>query len=75
MSALAPEVLSKIGYNRKDMLRWCTYNSRNCKDDEFTDIVDPDAGKCFSFNWNARNIAEKSGEKAGQNNSIFDEVL
>ncbi len=65
ISEIDPQTLAKIGYSRKEMLRWCKFDSRNCKDEEFTEINDPDAGKCFSYNWDARNYAERSGEKNG----------
>lgn len=66
MSGITPEMLAKIGFSRKDMLKWCRYDSRNCKDEEFTEIADPDSGKCFSFNWDARNHADRSGEASGK---------
>lgn len=67
MSDLDPAILAGIGYSRKDMLQWCTFDARKCQDEEFTEMVDPDSGKCFSFNWNAKNYADRSGEKNGTN--------
>lgn len=62
-----PSLLALLGYSRKEMLKWCKYTGRNCAEPEFLDIQDPDAGTCFSFNWNASNHAERSGEKNGFN--------
>ena len=66
LSDLDPAVLSSLSYSRKDMLKWCTYNGRKCLDDEFSEMVDPDSGKCFSFNSDWRNYADRSGEKNGK---------
>lgn len=66
LNDLDPVVLANLGYSRKDMLRWCKYDGRNCEQKEFTDLVDPDSGKCFSFNWDAKNYADRSGERSGK---------
>lgn len=53
------------------MLRWCTYDGRQCEDEEFSDILDPDVGKCFSFNFDARCQAKRSGQINGIHLKFF----
>lgn len=69
LAEVDPSVLAKLGYSRKEMLRWCKYDGRSCADQEFSDVVDLDVGKCFSFNWEAKNYADRSGETHGINNA------
>jgi len=67
MNSVNQSMLELIGYQLDDLLVWCRFAGRACiLKEEFQSFVDPNYGRCFTFNANVDSrFIQRGGQKLG----------
>ncbi|XP_077989200.1 epithelial sodium channel subunit gamma-like [Glandiceps talaboti] len=71
MNTLASDVRSNVGHQKTDFIQECTFAGLKCTPNNFTQVLNPKYGNCYSFNVGANDTEILTSTRPGPSHGLL----